>query len=163
MHITYPNAQIMQELDETDRKLLNLIQQNNKRSAEELGEELNLSPSAVQRRLQRLRSNGTIEADISVISPHALGLQLGFIVEVSLNLGNSSVIEEFKKLMVSCREVLQCYYVAGVYDFILIIYTKDMNHYERFSKTYLMDNKHVKQYYTHVMLNKVKVQYGVQV
>lgn len=152
----------MQHIDVIDTQLLNLLQQNNRKTADELGKKLNLSTSAVQRRLQRLRSKKIIEADISIVSPEAVGLYVSFLVEVSLNLGNSTVIENFKKLMSSCSEVTQCYYVAGLYDFILVVTTKDMKQYESFSKKYLMDNKNVKQFYTHVVLNRVKMQYGVK-
>jgi predicted transcriptional regulator len=53
----------MQELDEYDKKLLRQLQQNNKITAEELGLLVNLSTSAVQRRLRRLRDDKMIEAD----------------------------------------------------------------------------------------------------
>jgi Lrp/AsnC family transcriptional regulator, leucine-responsive regulatory protein len=152
----------MQQLDETDKLLLKQLQQNNRVTAEELGKKYNLSTSAVQRRLKRLRADKIIEADIAIISPDAVGMSLSFLVEVSLELGNSTVIENFKKLMHSCAEVMQCYYVAGLYDFILVVTTTDMKHYEAFSKKYLMDNKNVKQFYTHVVLNRVKMQYGVK-
>jgi Lrp/AsnC family transcriptional regulator, leucine-responsive regulatory protein len=152
----------MQQLDSIDKQLLNLLQQNNRKTAEELGAKLSLSTSAVQRRLQRLRSSKVIEADVSIVSPEAAGMHVSFIVEVSLNLGNSTVVDNFVKLMNACPEVSQCYYVAGLYDFILVVNTKDMKHYEAFSKKNLMDNKTVKQFYTHVVLNRVKMQYGMK-
>jgi Lrp/AsnC family leucine-responsive transcriptional regulator len=153
----------MQNIDITDKLLLNQMQQNSRITAEELGQKFNLSTSAVQRRLKRLRNEKIIEAEIAVISPGAVGMSVSCVVEVSLNLGNSTQIEEFKNLMSSCAEVMQCYYVAGVYDFILMVTTMDMKHYEEFSKKFLMDNKSVKQFYTHVVLNRVKMRYGVQI
>lgn len=153
----------MQKLDEIDKKILNKLQQDNRITAEELGKMLNLSTSATQRRLKRLRDKKIIEADIAVVSPHAIGMSATCIVEVSLELGNSKVIETFKKLLATCPEVMQCYYVAGTYDFILIVVTRDMKQYEIFSKKYLMDNSSVKQYHTHVVLDRVKVSYGMSV
>jgi len=152
----------MHALDQTDKYLLNELQENNRITAEELGRKYNLSTSAVQRRLKRYRTDKIIEADIAVIAPEVTATTLHFVVEVSLELGNSSVIEGFKKLMLSCADVTQCFYVAGVYDFILCVQTKDMAAYEVFSKKYFMDNKQVKQYYTHVVLNTVKKRYGVK-
>ena len=58
---------------------------------------------------------------------------------------------------------MQCYYVAGIYDFVLIVNTKDMKYYEYFSKKYLMDNVDVKQFYTHVVIDKVKIGFSVSV
>jgi len=153
----------MQSLDEVDKKLLDQLQRNNRISAKELGKIVNLSTSAVQRRLQRLRQDKIIEADISIVSPTAAGIGITCVVDVTLELGNSKVIDAFKELLSSCPEVMQCYYVAGVYDFILIINTRDMKHYENFSKRYFMDNADVKQFCTHVVIDKVKVGFSVSI
>ena len=151
----------MKQVDETDKKILNQLQQDNKVTADKLSRMLHLSNSAVQRRLKRLRQEKIIEADISVVSPEAAGLTVTCVVDVSLELGNSRVIDNFKKLLLACPEVMQCYYVAGSFDFVLIVSTRDMKHYEEFSKKYLLDNVQVKQYHTQVVLDKVKVRYGM--
>ena len=152
----------MQVLDEFDKKILNQLQQNNRIAAEELGLMIGLSTSAVQRRLTRLRKDKIIEADISIISPTVTGIGITCIVDVNLHLGNSKVIEGFKTLLLTCPEVMQCYYVAGIYDFIIIVNTQDMKHYEEFSKKCLMDNPDVKQFCTHVVIDKVKVGFSVK-
>lgn len=151
----------MHELDAFDKKLLDQLQQNNKITAEELGNMVNLSTSAVQRRLKRLRTNKIIEADVSIISPIAIGYGVTCVVNVSLHLGSSRVIDSFKGLMSECDEVMQCYYVAGGIDFVLIVNTQDMRHYEEFSKKHLMDNVDVKQFFSHVVIDKVKIGYRV--
>lgn len=153
----------MQELDGFDKKILNQLQQNNRITAEELGNMINLSTSAVQRRLKRLRQDKIIEADISIISPAAVGFGITCVVDVTLHLGNSEVIDSYKKLMSGCAEVMQCYYVTGTYDFVVIVNTKDMKHYEAFSKKYFMDNPTVKQFYTHVVMDKVKFGFSVNI
>ncbi|MEQ1923465.1 MAG: Lrp/AsnC family transcriptional regulator [Pyrinomonadaceae bacterium] len=152
----------MQILDDFDKKILDQLQQNNKITAEELGHVVSLSPSAVQRRLKRLRRDKLIEADISIISPTAIGYGITCVVNVSLHLGSSRVIDAFKELMTKCDEVMQCYYVTGGLDFVVVVNTQDMRHYEEFSKKYLMDNADVKQFYSHVVIDKVKVGYKVQ-
>jgi Lrp/AsnC family leucine-responsive transcriptional regulator len=124
----------MQELDEYDKKLLRQLQQNNKTTAEELGLLVNLSTSAVQRRLKRLRDDKMIEADVSIISPKAAGIGITCVVDVILEVGNSKAIDNFKTAMQACTDVMQCYYVTGTYDFVLIVNTADMPHYEDFSK-----------------------------
>lgn len=151
----------MHELDAFDKKLLDQLQQNNKITAEELGNIVNLSTSAVQRRLKRLRTKKIIEADVSIVSPTAIGYGITCVVNVSLHLGSSRVIDSFKDLMTGCDEVMQCYYVTGGLDFVIIVNTQDMRHYEEFSKKYLMDNPDVKQFYSHVVIDKVKVGYKV--
>ncbi|MGS2738936.1 Lrp/AsnC ligand binding domain-containing protein [Sinomicrobium sp. M5D2P17] len=65
--------------------------------------------------------------------------------------------------MQKCIEVAQCYYVTGAYDFILIVIVRDMQHIEEFFKKQLMDNSDLKHFYTHVVIDKVKVSYGIDI
>lgn len=151
----------MHNLDDLDKKLLRLLQHNNRLTADELGEKVSLSASAVQRRLKRLRDDEIIEADVSIVSPLASGTGVTCIVDVVLEAGNSKAIDKFKMAMQKCQEVVQCYYVTGTYDFVLIVNMKDLKHYEEFSKKNLMDHPNVKHFYTHVVMDRVKMQYGV--
>ncbi|RBL88513.1 Lrp/AsnC family transcriptional regulator [Chitinophaga flava] len=151
----------MQPLDKYDKELLRLLQQNNKFTTEELSSKVNLSQSAVQRRITRLRNEKVIEADVSIISPAAVGIGITCVVDVVLHEGSSKAIDKFKAAMKNCIEVAHCYYVTGTYDFVLIINTTDMKHFEEFSKKHLMDNPNLKHFYTHVVMDKVKVSYGV--
>jgi Lrp/AsnC family transcriptional regulator, leucine-responsive regulatory protein len=153
----------MQVLDEYDKQLLRLLQQNNKTTSEELGEIVSLSTSAVQRRLKKLRDNKMIEADVSIISPSAMGIGITCVVDVILETGSSKAIDTFKLTMQKCDDVMHCYYVTGTYDFVLIVNTTDMKHYEDFSKKYLMDNLNVKHFYTHVVMDKVKIGYSIAI
>ncbi len=153
----------MHELDTYDRLLLQELQKNNRLTTEELSRIVNLSQSAIQRRITKLRQEKIIEADIAVISPKAIGLGITFIIEVMLHEGSSKAIDKFKEAMQVCVEVAQCYYVTGTYDFVLIVHTKDMSHFESFSKKNLMDNPNLKHFYTHVVMDKVKVSYGIVV
>lgn len=153
----------MQTLDEFDKSILRQLQQNNKITSEELGELVNLSTSAVQRRLKRLREEKIILSDISIISPVAVGISITCVVDVVLHEGSSKAIDKFKNSMQNCIEVSHCYYVTGSYDFVLIVNTKDMSHFEEFSKIHLMDNPNLKHFYTHVVMDKVKVGYGIAI
>lgn len=153
----------MQTLDEYDKQLLRLLQQNNRLTTEELSAKVDLSQSAVQRRITKLRNEKIIEADVSIISASAVGMSITCIVDVVLHEGSSKDIEKFKQAMRNCTEVAHCYYVTGTYDFVLIVNAKDMSHFEAFSKKHLMDNTNLKHFYTHVVMDKVKVGYGVSI
>ncbi len=153
----------MLQLDEFDKRLLRLLQQNNRLTTEELSNEIKLSQSAVQRRIAKLRNEKIIEADVSIISPAAAGIGITCVVDVILHEGNSKAIDLFKKDMLECPEVSLCYYVTGTYDFVLIVNTRDMNHYEGFQKLKLMDNPYLKHFYTHVVMDRVKIGYGLAI
>ena len=149
--------------DQFDKHILRLVQQNNRLTAEELADAVGLSPSAVQRRLKRLREEKIIEADVSIVSPKAGEIEVTCIVDVILERGSSQMIEKFKSAMQQLSEVMQCYYVTGSYDFIMIVNTLSMKQYEEFTKKWLMDNPNVKHFYTHVVMDKVKVGYSIAI
>lgn len=151
----------MHALDDFDKQILRVLQINNRITTDELSKMINLSQSAVQRRMTKLRGNRVIEADVSIISPSAAGIGILCVVDVILNQGTSKAIDKIKLEMQSATEVSQCYYVTGTYDFVLLVNARDMAHFEQFSKKYLMDNPHLKHFYTHVVMDKVKVGYGV--
>lgn len=148
-------------LDETDRRLLEILQRNNRMSADDLGEHTGVSRSSVQRRLKRFRDEGIIEADISVLSPKAVGRPMTFIVEVELERERTDLLDEFRRSMLALEDVQQCYYVTGHTDFILIVTAADMAAYEEFSRQVFTDNPNIRRFHSNVVVNRVKA--GLQV
>jgi Lrp/AsnC family transcriptional regulator, leucine-responsive regulatory protein len=67
-------------LDRIDAAILQLIQRNNRLTSGKLGSYVNLSPSACQRRLKRLRAEGIVESEIAIVSPKALGRAVTMVV-----------------------------------------------------------------------------------
>lgn len=151
-----PNA-----LDATDKRLLEVLQRNNRLSADELGERIGVSRSSVQRRMKRFRDEGIIEADISVLSPKAVGRPMTFIVEVELERERTDLLDEFRRSMLALDDVQQCYYVTGHTDFILIVTAADMAAYEEFSRQVFTDNPNIRRFHSNVVVNRVKS--GLQV
>ncbi|SLN60212.1 Leucine-responsive regulatory protein [Falsiruegeria litorea R37] len=144
-------------LDETDKRLLDILQHNNRLTADELGERAGLSRSSVQRRLKRFRDEQIIEADISVLSAHAVGRAMTFIVEVELERERTDLLDEFRRSMLLLEDVQQCYYVTGHTDFILIVTAVDMAAYEEFSRKVFTDNPNIRRFHSNVVVNRVKV------
>ena len=151
----------MSGIDEFDRKLLALLQESTRLTAEQLGERVGLSASACQRRLKRLREDGVIEAEIAVVSPEAVGRSLTMIVEVSLEREHPHIVDAFKKSMRATPEVMQCYYVTGEADFVIILTARDMKSYERFTQRFFFDNPQVRRFRTSVVMDRTKVGLGV--
>jgi Lrp/AsnC family leucine-responsive transcriptional regulator len=85
----------MTTLDRADRALLDAVQKNNRLTSEELAQIVNLSPTACQRRLKRLREEGVIEADVSIVSPKAAGRGITMIVLVSLERERADIVDRF--------------------------------------------------------------------
>jgi|SRR6185312_13314825 Lrp/AsnC family leucine-responsive transcriptional regulator len=143
-------------IDAFDIDILNLVQENNQLTSQEIAEKVALSASAVQRRLRRLREERIIVADVSVIAPAVVGNRVTVIVEVLLERDQLHHREEFEKTVRKLPEIVQCYYVTGRADFILILNMASMEEYGEFTKRVFFANPNVKQFYTAVVMNQVK-------
>lgn len=143
-------------LDEIDKSLLEILQKNNRLTADELGERVGISRSSVQRRLKRFRDEGIIEADISVLSPTAVGRSMTFIVEVELERERTHLLDDFRRSMLALDDVQQCYYVTGHTDFILVVTAVDMAAYEEFSRRVFTENANIRRFHSNVVVNRVK-------
>lgn len=150
-------------MDEFDVKILELIQHNNRLTAEQLSETVNLSPSACQRRIKRLRDEGIIESEIAVLSPQAVGRNLMMVVGVTLEREHPQIIANFKKSMIKTPEVMQCLYVTGDPDFVLLLTAQSMEHYEDFTQRFFFENPHIKRFQTSVVMDRVKMGLSVPV
>ena len=144
-------------LDDIDRKLLTLLQQDARLSAEELGARAGVSRSAAQRRVQKLREAKVIERDIAVVSPKAVGQPMMVIVEVELEHKRIDLQDEFRRSMAALEEVQQCYYVTGHTDFVAIVLVEDMERYQEFTRQVFAQNPNIRRFHTNVVVDRVKV------
>ena len=151
------------KLDVFDRKILALIQRDNRQTAAELSEKVGLSPSACHRRLVRLRDSGVIAAEIAVIDPAAVGRRLTLIVMVTLEREQTDVITEFKRATREAVDVMQCYYVTGSADFVMILTARSMEAYDAFVERFLFANRNVRRFETHVVMDRVKVGFDLPI
>lgn len=144
-------------MDVFDKAILEILQKNNLTPQRDIGEEIGLSPAAVQRRIKRMREEGIIKADISVLEREFLGNPVTLMVEVFLESEQIDLIDETKKSFVSCEAVQQCYYVTGESDFILIIVARSMSDYEKLTRELFFANKNVKRFRTVVVMGVEKM------
>lgn len=150
-------------MDEFDRRILNLLQDNARLTAEKVSESVGLSPAAVQKRIKRLRDDGTIQKEIAVINPKSAGRTMTAVVEVSLTHENRAVLDSFKKRMRVEPLVQQCYYTTGDSDFILIMTVSDIEEYEKFTQEAFFGVPEVSKFKTSIVMDRVKVGLSVPI
>jgi Lrp/AsnC family leucine-responsive transcriptional regulator len=147
-------------VDGIDRKILALYQHDTRRIAESIGEEVGLSAAAVQRRLKRLRADGTIAAEIAVLDKRAIGPSIITCI-VTLSMAPAPApgmhLDRFRRQMIDHPMVQQCYHVTGTSDFIVIVIAESMESYGAFVRRWFESNEIVTRYDTHVALERVKV------
>lgn len=150
-------------IDRIDAKILNIVQQNNRLTVDQLGAEVGLSPSACQRRLIRLRKDRVICADVAIVDPARVSMKLTMIIDVTLEKENLELINSFKEAMRAHPQVMQCYYVTGEKDFVLIVCMRDMEAFECFLNEYCIGNPAISRFSSSVVVDAVKVGLSVEV
>lgn len=149
--------------DRIDARILEIVQKNNRLTSEVIGEMAGLSATACQRRLKRLRSEGIIEADVSIVSPKAVGRPIEMLVLVTLERERSDIVDRFKKAIKSSVEVVNGFYVTGDADFALYVTAHTMEDYEEFTRRFFYVNPDIKGFKTMVVLDRVKAGFAVPV
>lgn len=143
-------------LDRFDRQLLNLVQEDAGQTAEQLAEQVFLSPSAVQRRLRRLREQGVIVRDAAVVDPKKVGRPTFFVVSLQVERERPELLAQLRQWLAAQEHVQQAFYVTGEADFVLIITAPDTETYDALMARLVGDNPNVKRFTTNVALGVVK-------
>jgi len=144
------------KIDALDRKILNVMQDDCHVTAARLGEQIGLSASAVQRRLDRLRAGGVIEREVALVSPEAAGRPLLLVVEVSISNETAAVSQRFREQVRTIPQILQCYAVTGSADYVMIWAVTGMNEYNELSRALFTENERVVRFITSVVTQTVK-------
>lgn len=119
-------------IDAVDRKILNLLQRDASLTIAEIAEKVGISQSPCWRRIQRLRDDGIIRSQVTLLDRERLGMNAQVFAQVRLNAKGRENIEEFSRIIQEFDEVLECHVTLGTTDFILKIVASDINAYERF-------------------------------
>ncbi|WP_234819739.1 MULTISPECIES: Lrp/AsnC family transcriptional regulator [Sinorhizobium] len=143
-------------LDDLDRRLIAALQKNNRLSFAELAEIVGSSAASCMRRVNKLRADAVIIADIALVDPKALGKSLTVVVNVELDRERLDLVDEFKRAMRAAKEVTQCYMVTGDADFVLIVAVEDVEAFDVFVKTKLYTNPNVRKFRSMITLDRVK-------
>lgn len=144
------------ELDEFDRRLLDLVQEDSSRTAEDLAEDVALSVSAIQRRLRRLREEGVIERFCAVVDPRQVGRPTFFVVGLEVERERPELLASLRRWIAQEPQVQQAYYVTGAFDFILVVTAPDTESYDALMTRMIQDNQNVRRFTTNVAMSLVK-------
>jgi len=134
----------MLTLDDTDRRILNMLQQDCALTNQELAERVHVSAPTCLRRVRRLVEEHVIERQIAIVSPEALAGGLTAIVEVTLERQSAELLEQFEHELNEESAVQQCYRVSAGPDFVLVVYVADMAAYHAFAHRVLSAHANVR-------------------
>ncbi len=150
-------------LDRFDLAILKILQQNNCTPQRAIGEAVNLSAPAIQRRIKRMHEAGVIIANVAVVDPTQIGRAITIFVEVDIGSESVDAIDEAKRSFAAAPEVQQCYYVAGGADFVLVVTVATMSEYEDLTRRLFFENRSVRRFRTLVAMDRVKTGLSVPI
>ncbi|MFZ6731884.1 Lrp/AsnC family transcriptional regulator [Undibacterium sp. Ji42W] len=144
------------QLDRFDRQLLNLVQQDSSLAAERLAEQVPLSPSAIQRRLRRMREQGVILRDAAIVDPLKIGRPNFFIVSLEVERERPELLAQLRVWLNAQEHIQQAFYVTGEVDFFLIVTAPHVQAFDALMSRLMQENANVRRFTTNVSLGLVK-------
>ncbi|HLQ85090.1 MAG TPA: Lrp/AsnC ligand binding domain-containing protein [Salinisphaeraceae bacterium] len=145
-------------LDRTDRRILQILQQQGRISNVDLARAINLSTTPCAERVHRLERLGVITGYQALIEPEKVGLPISIFVEVKLDHTTAEAFERFHDTVVDLNDVAECYMIAGDFDYLLKLMVSDMAVYRRFMTESLPRLPDVQQTRSYVVVDKLKQQ-----
>ncbi len=121
-------------MDEIDRKLLEILQDDTTLSIAQMAERVGLSPTPCWKRIQKLETTGVITRRIAVVDPDRIGVGLSVFVAVQAGEHTPEWLQHFSAGVAAMPEVMEVYRMAGDVDYLLRVAVADMAEYDAFYK-----------------------------
>lgn len=119
-------------LDETDKKILRILQQDAHCTLKDIANKINLSLTPVHDRVKRLEKEGIIEKYVSLLNKKKLGKNLTVYCQITLVKQNYDISEGFNQAILNMPEVIECNFISGNFDYLLKMVFSDMEEYHLF-------------------------------
>lgn len=143
-------------LDASDRKILGLIQQDATVTHQEIAEQTGVSATSVWRRIKNLEEVGVIRAQVALLDPKKIDMQVGALINLRLVRHGEDTRVEFEDFISSRPEVMECYAIVGNYDYALVVQVPDVEAYEIFLSRHLLSHHLVASSTSSFTLRRVK-------
>lgn len=145
-----------QKLAKQDIEILKLLQKDAGLSTGAIAERINISQSPCWRRINRLEQEGIIKHKVAVLDRAALGMDVVVFATINLTGTGRQNLEAFEREIVRHPEVVECYTMTGIWDYMLKIVTKDIRHYETFVRHTLTESPAIRELHSHMAVTEIK-------
>jgi len=148
-------------MDPIDRRLLNLLQKDSGRTAQQLAEQVPLSATAITRRLQRMRAEGIIEREVALTSIKLREKRVTAVIQVQFERHTPSELAELKRTLATAPEVLICVAITGTSDMMILASMRDMDHFNEFADELALQPV-VRRYETSIVKRHIKMSLAIE-
>ncbi|WP_149243329.1 Lrp/AsnC family transcriptional regulator [Dyadobacter sp. 32] len=149
--------------DLTDRKILELLQQNAQLTIKEIASRINLSVTPVHERIRKLEKEGFIDKYVCLLNRRKLGKSLVVYCNITLDKQRKESFEDFNNAVASMGEVLECSIVSGNFDYMLKVVVEDGEAYNQFYQHKLSALKSVLHISSYFVISEIKYTTGISV
>lgn len=143
-------------MDQIDKTILEQLQDNARLSVVELARRVNLSKTPCTERINKLERAGVILGYRAELNPGELGAEHVAFVQVILSTSTAKALQQFNEEIRRIEEIQSCHMIAGDYDFLLKVRTRDIQEYRSVLGEKINSLPHVQQTHTHVVMETVK-------
>lgn len=150
-------------MDDTDLKILRLLQAKPATTMTELGDQVGLSQTPCWRRVKQLEASGVIVRRALLLDAHKLGFSVDVFAHLRIGRHDEDNLEAFEEAVREHPEILECFSMSGESDYLMRIVVRSIEHYERFLKKVLLHLPGVASVNSSFALKQVKVTTNVPV
>lgn len=143
-------------LAKQDIEILKLLQRDATTSTAAIAEKVNLSQSPCWRRINRLEQDGLIRRRVALLDRAALGMEVVVFATINLTSTGRQNLIAFEQEIVGHPEVIECYTMTGIWDYMLKIVTRDIRHYEDFVRNTLTASPSIRELHSHMAVTEIK-------
>ncbi len=144
------------KLSKQDIAILELLQSDATLSTASIAERINVSQSPCWRRINRLEQNGLVKRRVALLDRDALGMEVVVFATINLTSTGRQNLLEFERDIVRYPEVVECYTMTGLWDYMLKIVTRDIRHYEAFARNTLTTSPAIRELHSHMAVTEIK-------
>ena len=124
----------MVKLDDLDRKILALLQDDASLPIQQIADQIGLSINPCWRRIRRMEADGVIRGRVAIVDPEKVGLALTIFVRVKTREHSAAWAEKLVEVIASMDEISECHRIGGDVDYLLKVTVSDIAGYDRVYK-----------------------------
>ena len=125
------------QLDETDQKILRLIQLDATLPLEEIARQIGSTKSPVWNRIKKLKAAGVIDREVAILNADKIGLTETFFISIRTDQHTSDWLSRFTEIVNEMPEILECHRLTGDVDYIMKVRVASTRDFDLFYKRFI--------------------------
>ena len=146
----------MEKLDKLDKSILIHLQKDSTLNTKEIADKVGLSVTPTYERIKRMEKRGVIENNVELLNKEKIGKNLIVYCSVSLQVHSKPLLRKFELVIAKLDEVMECFHIAGMNDYLLKVVVNDMKHYQDFITNKLATAENIAHVQSSFVMTEVK-------